>query len=152
MDRFKDKEHLFRMGALFLGAFVLFIVVRALLVPKDFGTYGHYREGALAENANKPLHFAGGRACEECHSDIAAERKGGKHGGVNCEACHGPLAQHAADPGALKPQKPNAKALCLVCHTENVAKPKGFPQVNPDEHGDGGPCSGCHKPHHPEVS
>ncbi len=152
MERFKDKEHLVRMAALFLGALAIFLVFRALMVPKGFGTYGHYREGALADSAGRPLHFAGRKACEECHTDIADQRKGSKHEKVSCEACHGPLAEHAADPDKLKPQKPDGKTLCLVCHAENVAKPKGFPQVNPQEHGDGGPCTGCHKPHHPEVA
>ena len=152
MERFKDKEHLIRMAGLFLGALCLFLLMRALLVPKDFGTYGHYREGALGDNAGRPLAFAGRKACEECHSDIAAARKGSKHEKVSCEACHGPLATHAADPSALKPQKPDAKTICLVCHSENVAKPKGFPQVDPKDHGNGGACTECHKPHHPEVA
>ncbi len=152
MDRFKDKEHLVRMAALFLVALGLFLVLRALLVPKGFGTYGHYREGALSDMASRPLHFAGRKACEECHSDIADQRKGSKHEKVSCEGCHGPLAEHAADPDKLKPVKPDPKTLCLVCHSENVAKPKGFPQVDPKDHGDGGPCTSCHKPHHPEVS
>jgi len=152
MDRFKDKEHLVRMAALFAVAFGLFLVMRAVLVPKGFGVYGHYRAGALADNASRPLHYAGRKACEECHTDIASLRKGSKHEKVACEACHGPLEEHASDPDKLKPQKPDAKSLCLRCHTENAAKPKGFPQVDPQDHGDGGPCSSCHKPHHPEVA
>jgi hypothetical protein len=152
MERFKDREHLFRMGALFLGALALFMVLRAVFVPKGFGTYGHYREGALHDMASRPLHYAGRHACEECHSDIADARKGSKHEKVACEACHGPLAEHAADPDKLKPTKPDAVKLCPVCHTENVAKPKGFPQVDPKDHGEGKPCGSCHKPHHPEIA
>ena len=55
---------------------------------------------------------------------------------VACEACHGAQSVHASadDPAAAKPKLPDAKTLCLVCHQENVAKPKGFPQVNPKEH------------------
>ncbi|MGC8763549.1 MAG: multiheme c-type cytochrome [Acidobacteriota bacterium] len=152
MERFKDREHLVRMAALFAAVFFLFLVARAILVPKDFGVYGHFRAGALRDNAERPLAFAGRAACADCHDDIVQKRKGSKHHRVGCEACHGALARHAADPEKLVPQKPDGKAVCLVCHLENVAKPKGFPQVNPQEHGDGGPCSSCHNPHHPEIS
>lgn len=154
MERFKDKEHLVRMAVLFLGAIGIFVVARALMVPKDFGIYGHYRANALAEVASRPITYAGRKACEDCHSDIVAARKGSKHEKIACEACHGAQAKHAGsdDPAANKPTLPDAKTLCMVCHSENVAKPKGFPQVDPKEHGDGGPCTSCHKPHHPEVS
>jgi hypothetical protein len=151
---FRDKEHLFRMGALFVGALVLFLILRAAFVPKGFGAYGHYRAGALADNREHAIVFAGQWVCEDCHSDVALIRKGSKHERIACEACHGAQSAHASadDPAAHKPKRPDAKTLCFACHLENVAKPKGFPQVNPKEHGDGGPCSACHKPHHPEVS
>ena len=47
---FRDKEHLVRVAALFAAGFVLFVLARALFVPKGFGLYGHYRAGALADN------------------------------------------------------------------------------------------------------
>jgi hypothetical protein len=149
---FRDKEHLFRMAGLFIAGLLAFLLFRALLVPEDFGTYGHYRAGALADNRDRPLHFAGRAACEDCHTDVAAVRKGSKHAQVACEACHGPQAKHAADPASEKPPRPDAKAICLVCHMENAAKPAKFPQVNPKDHGDGQACNSCHKPHHPEVT
>jgi hypothetical protein len=152
MERFKDREHLVRMAVLFLAALGVFVLLRALMVPSDFGTYGHFRAGALKDNASHPLAFAGRDACGECHGDIVDARKGSKHQRIGCEACHGALARHAAEPDKLKPALPNGKTVCLVCHLENVAKPNGFPQVNPKDHGDDGPCTGCHNPHHPEVS
>lgn len=151
---FKDKEHLFRVAALFVAGFFLFLVARAILVPKGFGEYGHYRAGALDDNRSRPLTFAGRAACESCHSDVAETRKGSKHDGIGCETCHGAQALHAADPAdeKHKPKRPDPKVLCLMCHLENVAKPAKFPQINPKEHGDGQPCNSCHKPHHPEIS
>jgi predicted CXXCH cytochrome family protein len=71
---------------------------------------------------------------------------------VGCESCHGPLATHAQEPASLKPVRPNGRDLCLVCHAENGAKPETFPQVDPKDHGDAGPCTACHKPHHPEIA
>ena len=154
MERFKDKEHLVRMALLFAAGIGIFVVARALMVPEDFGAFGHYRANALKEVAARPVAYAGRKACEDCHGDVVETRKASKHEKVACEACHGALAGHAFsdDPGAAKPPRPDAKELCLTCHLENVAKPQGFPQVDPQDHGDGGPCSSCHKPHHPEIS
>ncbi len=148
----KDREHFVRMAVIFAGALALFLVARAVMVPNGFGTYGHFRSGALKDNASRPLSYAGRQACGDCHDDIVASRKGSKHERIGCEACHGPLAVHAADPDKMQPVLPDTKTICLVCHLENVTKPKWFPQVNPMEHGDGGPCTSCHKPHHPEIS
>ena len=47
MSSFKDSGHLFRLAAVFLGGILVFLIVRALLVPKTFGEYGHYRGSAL---------------------------------------------------------------------------------------------------------
>ena len=148
----KDREHLVRMAVIFAGALALFLVVRAVMVPKGFGTYGHFRSGALKDNASHPIVYAGRQACGDCHDDIVAARKGSKHEQIGCEACHGALAAHAADPDKMQPVLPDARTICLVCHLANMTKPKWFPQVNPKEHGDGGPCTSCHKPHHPEIS
>lgn len=148
---FKDKEHLIRMAALFVVGIGVFVVARAVMVPDGFGDYGHFRAGALGDNRARPLGFAGRAACADCHDDVVEARKGSKHAGVGCEACHGALADHAADPEQVKPQRPDAKTICLVCHLTNVAKPDAFPQVDPKEHGDGEPCGSCHQPHHPEV-
>ena len=59
MNRFKDTGHLLRFAALFVIAFVVFLVIRHFVVPKSFGEYGHYRGAAIAEIAARPVHFAG---------------------------------------------------------------------------------------------
>lgn len=149
---FVDGQHLIRAGALLLGGVLVFVVVRALLVPAGFGELGHYRSGALGDVAALPLHFAGRAACEECHSDIAEARRGSHHERIGCESCHGALAAHAADPGSLTPKPPDAGTVCLRCHSTQAARPATFPQVDPKEHGSGTRCNECHKPHHPETS
>lgn len=151
--RFRDSRHLLRAAMLFGAGILVFLVARAVLVPKDFGTLGHFREGAIADNRAREVSFAGRAACGDCHSDIVDARKGSKHAQVGCEACHGALAAHASasDPSASKPVKPDPRKICLVCHLSNIAKPKGFPQVDPKDHGEGGACGDCHKPHHPEL-
>lgn len=153
-DLFKDKEHLVRMAALFAVGIGLFLIARAALVPEGFGELGHYRTGALEDNRNVPLGYAGRATCSnpECHSDVLEARRGSRHEAVSCEACHGPLARHAEDPGALAPDRPDKKKVCLRCHLADAAKPAKFPQVDPKEHGGEGGCDECHKPHHPEIS
>ncbi len=145
----KDKEHLVRMAGLFAAGFIIFVLAKALFVPKGFGDYGHYRSGALADNRARSVSFAGRAACGDCHTDKRDEIGGGKHAGIGCEACHGPLARHAEDPSALKPVKPDPKVLCVTCHLANVAKPSKFPQIDPKAHFEGNPCTGCHAPHAP---
>ena len=147
--RFADVEHLLRMAGLFVAGAVVFLIVRAVLVPEGFGTWGHFRAGALDDNRVHPLRFAGQQACADCHADVFEVRRGGKHAAIGCEACHGPHGTHAADPDAAPGRRPDAATLCLGCHRLNVARPAGFPQVDPAEHGDGEPCATCHPPHHP---
>ena len=146
---FQDTEHIFRVAALFVAGVLLFLVIRAVAVPKDFGVYGHFRGRAIAENQARPLVFAGHRACDECHSDVLDVKKVGKHAGVACEACHGALGKHAGDPTEMAPERPDGRATCLACHTASVAKPAGFPQIDTREHGDAGPCTTCHQAHSP---
>jgi hypothetical protein len=149
---FKDKEHLFLIAALFAAGLLVFLGVRLLLVPSDFGKYGHYRASALEDNKKPAIVYAGRSACQDCHDEKAKELASGKHKGLGCEACHGPQAKHADDPSTPKPSLPETPKLCLNCHLENKAKPRGFPQINRAEHGGGNPCLQCHKPHHPDFS
>lgn len=147
----QDGRHLLRVAGLFAAGTLVFFILRGILVPADFGRFGHYRGGALAEISKKPVSFAGKTACLDCHGDVSKEQQGSKHAKLNCEACHGALARHAEDPEKAKPEKKGATNLCLVCHRTNVARPAKFPQVDPKEHSDGAACDSCHKPHHPEV-
>ncbi len=151
MKDLKDAGHLFRLAAVFAAIFVIFLLVRAALVPKGFGKYGHYRAEALAEAMDKPLNYAGHQACADCHSDIVEVKSKGKHKGVNCESCHGPQEKHVEDPGSVVPAKLETTSLCPRCHTANAAKPKSFPQVVPEDHSGGVPCDTCHKPHTPVI-
>jgi hypothetical protein len=151
MNAFKDAGHLFRLAGVFIAGLVLFLVIRAFLVPKSFGEYGHYRGNALAEIAARPIKFAGHETCEACHTDVLEKKKDGKHAHVNCEACHGPLANHADDPASVTPEKLDTAVLCVRCHEANAAKPKSFPQVASVDHSGGLPCDTCHQPHSPAL-
>jgi len=148
---FEHGRHLLRVAGLLIGGLLVFLAVRGLLVPDGFGEQGHFRPGALEDNQNRELRFAGRQACFECHGGIAEARHGSRHERVGCESFHGALAAHAADPGSTTPQRPDPKQVCLVCHQHKVSMPASFPQIDPAEHGDGAVCTECHRPHHPEV-
>ncbi len=146
---FGHKGHLVRVAALFAAGIVVFLVMRAVLVPKGFGLYGHYRAGALDDNRARTLVHAGRAACLDCHADQAAALKGGRHARVRCEACHGPLGRHAADPMGQKAVKPDSRVLCARCHQANVARPARFPQIEVADHAGGEACTSCHQTHDP---
>jgi len=150
-ELFRDKEHLVRMAGLFAIGFVVFVVLRGILIPADFGEFGHFRGGSLDDNRAVTPAFAGRAVCEECHDDVAAERVDGAHSAVGCEACHGALASHAVEPSEVLPELPEATSLCLSCHRISVARPEWFPQVEPDEHSEGEACDECHLPHNPGM-
>ncbi len=103
-----------------------------------------------------PATTIGQALCAVCHSKQADILAKGRHAHVACESCHGALASHAKadDPSAHKPQKPDPRNTCIVCHAASIPKPKTFPQVDPADHApQGGPCTACHtQPHSPKIS
>lgn len=152
MSKFKDSAHLIRLAAVFILGAVLFVAVRAEVIPKSFGRYGPYRGDALKEIASRTPVYAGHEVCEGCHPDVAETKSKGVHAHVNCESCHGPQSKHAENPGEIKPILPDVAKLCVRCHSENIAKPSGFPQVDPKEHAQGLVCNSCHQPHSPGLN
>lgn len=148
---FKDLEHLVRLAVVIAIAVVLFIVLRAAVVPKSFGEYGHYRGAAIPEAAARPVAFAGHDVCEGCHTDVVDQKRLGKHVVVACEACHGAQGKHADDPATFKPAKLDTALVCSRCHEANSAKPKSFPQVVTADHSGGIACDTCHQPHKPKI-
>lgn len=148
---FRDSGHLIRPAVVLLAGLGVFLAIRAAVVPKGFGKYGHYRPAALEAIRSKPVVFAGQDMCLMCHEDQGKARAAGKHAHVACEACHGPQAEHANDPVAHKPVLPDVANLCRRCHEKDAAKPKGFPQVVTAEHSAGMLCNACHQPHNPHL-
>ena len=148
MPPFSSYEHLLRLAALFAVGIALFLGLRWLLVPADYGLIGPYRASALAQNQAKPIVYAGQLVCIECHADVAEVRKTNAHARISCESCHGALANHAADP-SVTAVRPDPQATCAVCHLPNTAKPNGFKTVTVADHAGDEPCISCHQPHAP---
>jgi hypothetical protein len=150
--RFRDVEHVLRLVGIFALGVAAFLVMRWWLVPPDFGVYGHYRAGALADNRFHPIAYAGQASCADCHSETLEARKGSRHERIACEACHGPLARHASGEVDEPPARPDPRATCVRCHDARAGKPAAFPQVDVGDHAAEGPCTECHRPHSPAVS
>ena len=144
-------NHVLRVLGLFAGGFAVFILVRFLMIPPDFGVYGFYRAGALDDVKKLPVMHAGESVCLDCHSDVGDVREKSRHKVVHCEACHGPNAKHATGAPDVKPPALNPRLLCLKCHTSQPGLPVGFPNINPAEHMGDLPCTDCHKPHSPKI-
>ena len=151
MPHWRDAEHLFRLAGLFLAGLVAFLVVRAWLIPENFGAYGHYRPAALDAAATLPLRHAGRAACADCHTDIVEKRAGGRHERIGCESCHGPGAEHVAEPTEHHPLRPDPRAGCLACHARLSGRPATQAQGDPGEHAGDSACTECHDPHHPDF-
>jgi len=143
--------HLIRVFGLFAGGFTLFLIVRYLLVPADFGVYGFYRAGALDDARAKVPLYANSAVCADCHPDVVKAREGSRHEKLNCQACHGPLAKHAAGEVGAKPDALNPRLLCLRCHTAQAGVPKFLPTVVAKDHAGDSACTDCHQPHHPKI-
>ena len=122
----KDAGHLIRVVLVFAVGVILFMTARALLVPRSFGQYGHYRADSLNDIAAKPIAFAGHDACLDCHQEIQDLKKTGKHVGVACEACHGPLAAHVADCTKVVPKRHSLHWRCCcswrLCQTRGASR------------------------------
>jgi len=135
---------------LFVGVAAL-VIARQLLVPETFGTYGHYRAGAVDEIMALEVVYAGSDACIDCHDDMYALKQESNHRGLSCEVCHGPAVKHVEAPDEYSPIVPRTRDHCALCHGYNPSRPTGFPQIIEKLHNPGQPCMSCHSPHNPEL-
>lgn len=152
LKRFKDFEHVVRVGILFAGGLIAFAIVRQALIPADFGDIGFYRAGALDDSRAIPIQYGGQAACLDCHYALEGTPKENRHAAIRCEACHGPLARHVADAGNNTPTVLNPRLLCLSCHTKGAGKPGTFPQIVVATHEPNRVCVDCHRAHSPKTN
>src|SRR3972149_2270875 len=139
-----------RLLILFIIFIGVFIVVRLLLKPESYGDKGRYRANSLIDNESKSLGYAGKESCMECHEDKASSMETDLHDVLSCETCHGPSLQHVNLPDSIKPDKPQDRESCGICHSKNAAKMKNVIfQVDFNEHNTGKKCIDCHNPHTP---
>lgn len=142
-------EQLWRLSILIIILVALFIIVRSMLVPEDFGKYGHFRASAVEEIASQEVKYAGHEVCVECHYDVGELKDQGYHKNVACEVCHGPGAAHTQEPGSVELRAPRGRGYCPLCHEYVPSRPTGFPQIVSASHNPMKPCINCHNPHDP---
>ncbi len=141
-----------RLVIIFTIVIVVLIAARSILVPHDFGKYGHYRASAADEIISQKIKYAGHEICTECHEDIAEVKSSGYHKNVSCEVCHGPAAIHAEETDTEGLQAPRGRGYCPLCHEYLASRPTGFPQIVSASHNPVKPCITCHEPHDPKPS
>ena len=125
------------------------LVVKFVIPPQYKDTDLQWKQTTEREIA-KGIKYAGAVACAECHEEIVKEKKGGYHRDLSCETCHGPAKDHTEDPDKTKPPAPRDRKFCVLCHTFNPSRPRGFPQINPVAHNPMKACFTCHDPHDPK--
>ncbi|MBF0501301.1 MAG: hypothetical protein HQM09_14270 [Candidatus Riflebacteria bacterium] len=166
-----------RILIIFFGAVVAGLVLKTAMIPESFGKYGHYRADWLSEGTQLPSIYQGKFVCQECHNEIFQTHEKDVHVSVECENCHGNGKKHvdfhkkvasasvdtSADMTASGGIKDQAKMhilkdnqTCLYCHRQLKARPKYFPQIDPDAHFEllkvkdkNTTCFSCHSPHEP---
>ncbi len=162
--------HFVRLLALVAITVVGFLFVRSLVVPKDYGIKGHYRLSAIDDEAKREPRHIGSAACAECHDEIAAMWKAGKHHTPQCENCHGPGLMHTKvvaedstkgyadkilkNKNAIK--RPTGIQECKWCHLKTFERPSTLKSIASverhitDHKGTYTPnskCVDCHNPH-----
>ena len=109
-----------RLAIAFAIFISLFLLLRHFLVPDTFGQYGFYRGASLTDNASPTIHYAGEKACFDCHQEIEDAKKEDVHSTIRCEACHGPGGEHIANGGDVDKIVSSSSAdICGRCHSGN---------------------------------
>jgi hypothetical protein len=148
--KFYIPPQLTRLAIAFAVFISLFLFLQHVLVPDTFGDNGHYRAASLIDNAQPEIHYAGQKACLECHQDIEDMKKDDVHSGIHCETCHGPGQKHVLSGEAGDILKPSGREFCGLCHDQNAAKRvSAVYQINIEKHNVGKKCIECHNPHQP---
>ncbi len=150
-------HHVWRPFLIILILFALFLMIRNLIVPRDFKVYdkgfmyGYHRGSNEAEWANFKIKYKGREYCSDCHEEFE-KIKTSPHTIIQCENCHGPAVDHPDKPEKLPID--HRRELCLRCHTRLLyptsmrSEIKG---IDPETHYPKAACYTCHNPHHPNL-
>jgi predicted CXXCH cytochrome family protein len=152
------KNHAWRPLIVVIAAVALLLLVRAQVVPSDFGvngknfTYGFHRKGSIDDWQAVKVKYRGKEYCRECHEEKVTENLASPHKVIQCENCHGPAIDHPDNPALLTVDK--SRGLCLRCHA-GLPYPQSqrskLPAIDPLQHNPDQECVGCHNPHQPNL-
>lgn len=152
------KSHVLRPLWVALAGVAMVLLVRALVVPSDFGvhgenfTYGYHRKSNIEEWKAFPLKYRGRKMCKECHADKVGQNATSKHCIIECENCHGPAIDHPDKPEKLTIDR--SRGLCLRCHAALPypgSQRSSIAAISAEGHNPQLECSSCHNPHHPNL-
>ena len=133
------------------------LLMRTMTASVSVGLIGLTHEDNPRWWATRTIQNESSAACVECHKPTRTAITASAHATVDCESCHGAGSEHIAlarsgreAPLALA----DARDLCATCHAALVARPDGFPQVDPATHGVPAAgvtssCVSCHNAHDP---
>lgn len=142
-------EQFRRLAIVAVILLVLPLVVGYILIPHDFGKYGHYRASAVDDIIAQQVQYASHDLCVECHDDVGELKNSSYHRTVMCEVCHGPGKMHTEAPDEVQLEAPRGRGYCPLCHEYLPSRPTGFPQIVSASHNPIKPCITCHDPHDP---
>ncbi len=145
----KLPDQIIRISIIFTALILFTIVIRVFIIPEDLKEKGIFRTSAIKQELAKEIHYAGSEICVDCHEEQYDAKHNGYHKELSCEVCHGPSYEHSEEPDDATPDAPRKRKFCPVCHTYNLSRPSGFPQINPFAHNPLEPCINCHEPHDP---
>ena len=60
-------DQITRLAVLVVLIVAAFLIIRPLLIPEGFGTYGHFRKGAMDDEVSKTFKYAVKASGVECH-------------------------------------------------------------------------------------
>jgi hypothetical protein len=143
-------RYLTRVGLLLLAFLAVLVALKLVFTPHSFGEYGFYRSSDVKGWMDYPIKYLQDPSrCASCHGTEYGSWEDSKHRSVHCETCHGPAVTHVQANGGAKLDKPISREFCGLCHRRLFSRPRGFPQVDLAEHGEGEECAACHNPHDP---
>jgi len=146
--------HVLRPLYVVLGIVALILLIRIVVVPKDFGVhengylYGWFRKSNEAYWKDLPVKYQGRDYCQDCHGDQTKQVRASLHAAIECENCHGPALSHPSEPAKLTVDR--SRDLCLRCHSYlpySGSKRSEIKGIDPARHNPDLECSGCHDPH-----
>jgi len=153
--------HVIRILLTFVGVIIVGSLFRPLFLPSEFGDYGHYRPGAVTDEANREMRNKTNDSCLDCHYFVKKIHLKGVHEVVSCEVCHGAYSDHVKD-GKVIGEMPvyrgeEIKSLCLRCHNKIIRArpPESIKMIAMPEHLEeknvrtDHACNQCHHVHAP---
>lgn len=155
------KKHVWRPLYVVLGLVALILLVREVVVPRDFGIgargymYGWHRAGNAQDWRQFPVSYRFRNSkedCGQCHAEKVQKLASSPHAIIKCENCHGPARNHPENPEKLTIDR--SRGLCLRCHAELPYPGSGRSRIvgiDPATHNPGEACADCHNPHHPNL-